>query len=162
MFSMMKKYIIICRMNINNSKRFWNCFKHCTIKENCLCYDCEYWSTNVLNLNWILILTNSAFFLMIMKFWYFLCERHRFRIYSIAKKRRRKFDSSIVKHFRHARFKFIELLFRRANFAKTRHDLIDTEVLYEWMNKKLYHKYWMKNDDVFIISIVNVVHWRNE
>jgi hypothetical protein len=62
---------------------------------------------------------------------FFLCERHRFRIYCITKKRRKEFDSSIKRHFRHARFRFIELLFRRANFAKTRHDLIDTEFLYE-------------------------------
>jgi hypothetical protein len=61
----------------------------------------------------------------------FLCERHRFRIYSIAKKKRREFDSSIKRHFRHAKFKFIEFFFRRANFAKIRHDLINTEFLYE-------------------------------
>ncbi len=69
MFSMMRRYIITCRMNINNSKRSWNCFEHCTIKENRLCCDCEYWSINVLNSNWILFLTNSAYSSMIMKFW---------------------------------------------------------------------------------------------
>jgi hypothetical protein len=52
-------------------KKSWNCFEHCTIKENRLCYDCEYWSTNVLNSNWILFLTNSAYSSMIMKFWCF-------------------------------------------------------------------------------------------
>jgi hypothetical protein len=30
----MKKYIVICRMNINSLKRSWNCFEHCTIKKN--------------------------------------------------------------------------------------------------------------------------------
>jgi hypothetical protein len=71
MSSMMKKYIIIRRMNINNSKRFWNCSEHCTIKENRFCYDCEYWSTNVLNSNWIQFLTNFVYSRMIMKFWGF-------------------------------------------------------------------------------------------
>jgi hypothetical protein len=131
MFSMMKRYIIICRMNINNSKRFWNCFEHCIIKENRLYYDCEYWSTNVLNLNWILFLTISVYSRMIMKFWCFLCEWHRFRIYCIARKRRKEFNSSIKRHFRHEKFKFIKLLSRCSNFAKIRHDLIDTELLYE-------------------------------
>jgi hypothetical protein len=65
----MRRYIVTCRMNINNSKRSWNCFEHCTIKENRLCCDCEYWSTNVLNSNWIRFLTNSAYSRMIMKFW---------------------------------------------------------------------------------------------
>jgi hypothetical protein len=68
---MMKRYIIICRMNINNLKRFWNCFEHCTIKENRFCYDCEYWSTNVLNSNWTLFLTNFVYFSMIMNSWCF-------------------------------------------------------------------------------------------
>jgi hypothetical protein len=131
MFSMMKKYIIIYWTNINNSKRFWNCFEHCTIKKNHFCYDCEYWLTNVLNLNWIQFLTNSVYSSMTMKFWCFLCEWHYFRIYNIAKKKRKEFDSSMKKHFRHAKFKFIEFLSRRANFAKTQHDLIDTEFLYE-------------------------------
>jgi hypothetical protein len=131
MSSMMKRYIIICWMNINNSKRSWNCFEYCTNKENRFCCDCEYWSTNVLNSNWIRFLTNSVYSRMIMKFWCFLCEWHHFRIHSIARKKRKKFDSSIEKHFRHAKFKFIELCFRRANFAKIRHDLIDTELLYE-------------------------------
>jgi hypothetical protein len=36
MFSMMKKYIVICRMNINNLKKSWNCFEHCTIKKSFL------------------------------------------------------------------------------------------------------------------------------
>jgi hypothetical protein len=39
------------------------------IKENHSYYDCEYWSTNVSNSNWILFLTNSVYFSMIMKFW---------------------------------------------------------------------------------------------
>jgi hypothetical protein len=69
MSSMMKRYIVTCRMNINSSKRSWNCFEHCTIKENRFCYDYEYWSTNVLNSNWTLSLTNSAYSRMIMKFW---------------------------------------------------------------------------------------------
>jgi hypothetical protein len=130
MFSMMKRYIVICRMNKNNSKKSWNCFEHCTNKENRLCCDCEYWSTNILNSNWTRFLTNFVYSRMIMKFWCFLCERHRFRIHSIARKRRREYDSSIKRHFRHARFKFIELFSRRANFAKIRHDLIDTKHLY--------------------------------
>jgi hypothetical protein len=71
MFAMMKRYIIICWININNSKRSWNCFEHCTIKESRFCYDCEYWSTNILNSNWILFLTNSVYSRMIMKFWCF-------------------------------------------------------------------------------------------
>jgi hypothetical protein len=66
-----ERYIVICRMNINNSKRFWNCFEYCTIKENRFCYDCEYWSINVLNSNWTQFLTNSAYSRMIMKFWCF-------------------------------------------------------------------------------------------
>jgi hypothetical protein len=61
----------------------------------------------------------------------FLCEWHRIRIYNIARKKRKEFDSSIEKHLRHAKFRFIELLSRRANFAQIRHDLIDTELLYE-------------------------------
>jgi hypothetical protein len=131
MSSMMKRYIVICRMNINTSKRFWNCFKHCTIKENRLYYDCEYWSTNVLNSNWILFLTNFVYSRMIIKFWYSFMWTTLFSHLQRREKKRKDFDSSIERHFRHARFKFIELLSRRANFVKTRHDLIDTEVLYE-------------------------------
>jgi hypothetical protein len=37
----------------------------------------------------------------------------------------------LKKHFRHEKFKFIELFFRRSNFAETRHYLINTEFLYE-------------------------------
>jgi hypothetical protein len=131
MSSMMKRYIVTCRMNINSSKRSWNCFEHCTIKENRFCCNCEYWSTNVLNSNWILFLTNSVYSSMIMKFWCFVMWTTSFSHYCIAKKRRREFNSSIKKHLRHERFKFIEVLFRRSNFAEIWHDLIDTKFLYE-------------------------------
>jgi hypothetical protein len=59
---MIKRYIVICRMNINNSKKFWNYFEHCTIKENRLYYDCEYWSTNILNSNWTRFLNEFCLF----------------------------------------------------------------------------------------------------
>jgi hypothetical protein len=135
-FSMMKRYIVICRMNINNSKRFLNCFEHCTIKENHFYYDFEYWSTNVLNSNWILFLTNSAYSSMIMKFWCFFMWTTSFSHSQHRERKTKKiwfvnWKTSSTLHLRHARLKFIELLSRRANFAKTRHDLIDTEFLYE-------------------------------
>ncbi len=47
------------------------------------------------------------------------------------KKKRLKFDLSIKKHLRHKNFKFIELFFRCLNFAKIRHDLINTKFLYK-------------------------------
>jgi hypothetical protein len=127
----MKRYIVICRMNINNSKKFWNCFEHCTIKENRLCYNCEYWSTNVLNSNWTRFLTNSAYSRIIMKFWCFFMWTTSYSHLQHREKKRKEFDSSIETHFRYARFKFIELFSRCANFAKIRHDLIDTELLYK-------------------------------
>jgi hypothetical protein len=131
MFSMMRRYIVICRMNIKISKRFWNCFEHCMIKENRLFCDCEYWSTNVSNSNWIRSLTNSVYSRMIMKFWCSFTWTTSFSHLLHHEKKTQEFDSSIERHFRHARFKFIELFSRRANFATIRHDLIDTELLYE-------------------------------
>jgi hypothetical protein len=63
--------------------------------------------------------------------------------FKTSRKRRRKFNSSIDKHFRHTKFKFIELFSRCAKFAKTRHDLIDKEFIYESVNEELCHKYWI-------------------
>jgi hypothetical protein len=131
MFSMMRRYIVICRMNINNSKDLEIAFRILWLKKIAFVV--------IANINrqmyWIRIEFNFWRILLILR-WQrnsdvFLCARHHFRNHSIAKKRRREFNSSIEIHFRHTKFKFIELLFRRANFAKTRHDLIDTEFLYE-------------------------------
>jgi hypothetical protein len=128
---MLKKYIVTCWMNINNSKRSWNCFEYCTIKENRLCCDCEYWSTNVLNSNWILFLTNSVYFSMTMKFWCFFMWTTSFSHSQHRERKTQKIWFVDWRHFRHTKSKFIELLFRHANFTKIRHDLIDTELLYK-------------------------------
>jgi hypothetical protein len=163
MFSMMKRYIVTCWMNINNSKRSWNCFEHCTIKENRLCCDCEYWSTNVLNSNWIFIFDEFCLFFddnEILMFFYV---------------------NDIVFAFIASRKKDAENLIRRLKDIFDMRNLnslnffLDVRILQKldtiwliqnfYMNKlikKLCHKYWIQSDDAFIISIVDVVHWRNE
>jgi hypothetical protein len=50
-----------------------------------------------------------------------------FAFIASRKKKRKKFDSSIKKHFRHEKFKFNELFSRRANFVKIWHDFINTK-----------------------------------
>ncbi len=49
----------------------------------------------------------------------------------LLKKRRKELNLLIKDNFRYARFKFIELFSRCANFVEIKHDLIDTEFLYK-------------------------------
>jgi hypothetical protein len=141
---MMKRYIVICRMNINNSKKFWNCFEHYTNKKNRLCCDYEYWSTNILNSNWIQFFDelNSIFdeiclfssdneilmFFYVNDIVFAFTASWKKDVENLICRLKDIFDKI---NFRHAKSRFIELFSRRAKFAKIWHDLIDTELLYE-------------------------------